>query len=135
MTLDEYGEPGLRGNAPVIVPAKDWLPHIFADPDFRATLEACDRILTAKGADYTRKQPDRLANFYEAASFLKQTPFQVLGVYFYKHLTAIFAFFEHGQVESEPIEGRLHDAVNYLLLAAKMVAREKAKAANGSVEK
>lgn len=104
---------------------QDWLPHMSADPDFRACLEACDKILPTKGHDYTQGKKDRLANFYEAAAFLGQSPFQVWGTYFYKHLTAIFSFAKHGRVESEPIEGRIHDAINYLLLAYKMVKREK----------
>jgi hypothetical protein len=102
-------------------------PHIFADPDFRACLEACDKILATKGHDYTQGSKDRCANFYEAAAFLGQSPFQVWSVYFYKHLTAIFSFAKHGRVESEPIEGRIHDAINYLLLAYKMVKRETPK--------
>lgn len=104
-----------------------WLPHVFNDSDFKSAMEACDKILTVKGADYTQKQPDRLANFKEAALFLGQNKFQVLGVYLYKHLTAVFSFLKHGQVESEPIEGRIFDCINYFLLLYKMVQEQKRK--------
>jgi hypothetical protein len=105
--------------------AHSWLPHVFNDPDFKSAMEQCDKILTVKGADYTQKQPDRLANFKEAALFLGQNKFQVLGVYLYKHLTAVFSFLKHGQVESEPIEGRIFDCINYFLLLYKMVQEQK----------
>lgn len=107
------------------------LPHIANDPDFRECLEACDKLLTRKGADYTggaSKTGDRvgrLKNFFSNAERLGLTPRQVLGVYMNKHLDAINTFIAKGQLESEPIEGRIHDAVNYLLLLFKMVRLEK----------
>jgi NADPH-dependent glutamate synthase beta subunit-like oxidoreductase len=57
------------------------------------------------------------------------SPAQALGVYMKKHLDAIFTFIGKGRVESEPIEGRIHDAVNYLLLLNKLIAYEKRQAA------
>lgn len=116
--------------APKELLADSWLPHIFADEDFRAAIEACDKILKVKGADYTMKLPDRLANFREAAGFLGQSKYQVLGVYLFKHLTAVFSFLKHGQVESEPIEGRIYDCVNYMLLLFKMVSEDKRRKAH-----
>jgi len=112
------------------------VPHIAKDRDFHEAIIACDKLLTTKGNDYVggnKTGIDRLRNFYDGAAFLGQTPFQVLGVYFYKHITAIFTFLKKGKVESEPIEGRMHDAINYLLLALKMVAVEKEKANGHSV--
>ena len=104
-----------------------YLRHLLGDLDFKRVLEACDKLLANKGADYTAGNSNRLWNFDSAAEFLHQTPFAVLGVYLHKHMTAIYAFLGHGKVESEPIEGRIHDAINYLLLLAKMIERERQK--------
>ena len=104
------------------------LAHIANDPDFRRLIEECDRVLKSKGHDYTQGEPGthaRLKNFYEAAAFLGISPLQSLGNYWYKHVTAIFTFLKHGQVESEPIEGRIVDTINYLLLLYKMIQYER----------
>jgi len=118
------------------------LPHIEADQDFRACMEACDRLLTAKGRDYevkaltAKEQEDRdrqrVSNFYAEAASLGLTPFQVLGVYLHKHLRAIDKYIATGSLASEPIEGRFHDAINYLLLGVKLLkVEERAKQVEG----
>lgn len=113
------------------------LPHIAADDDFRAVMEACDRILTVKGADYTQGESKlsddfgRLKNFYRNGSRLGLSARQVLGVYLNKHLDAIETYLRDGQVESEAIDGRICDAINYLLLLAKMVRVERRDDARG----
>jgi hypothetical protein len=73
--------------------------------------------MKTKGADYAGNG-DELANFKQAASSYKGlTPFDVWYVYAYKHWCAIATFCSRrGQVESEPIEDRLADLINYLLL-------------------
>lgn len=108
------------------------LPHIARDKDFRRIIELCDNLLTLKGADYevgnhADADRKRLSNFYAEAETLGLTPFQVLGVYMHKHLRAIDNFLAKGKVESEPIEGRITDAVNYMLLLYKLVEYEKRK--------
>jgi hypothetical protein len=106
------------------------IPHIDADEDFRAVVAECDRLLTVKGHDYTQGESTgsddhaRLKNFYRNAAKLGLPARKVLAVYLAKHLDAIETFLKNGQVESEPIEGRICDAVNYLLLLAKMVRVE-----------
>ncbi len=104
------------------------IPHIAADRDFRHMIELCNELLTRKGADYTQGAEGdrgRLKNFYEGSKALGITPMQVLATYMYKHRTAIDTFVQKGQVESEAIEGRIADMINYLLLAWKMIAYEK----------
>lgn len=99
------------------------LPHIEADIDFREVIQECDRVLTVKGHDYTQGQ-GRLKNFYTNAERLDVPASKVLAVYFFKHIDAIETFLRDGQVKSEPIEGRIVDAINYLLLLAKLVRAE-----------
>jgi hypothetical protein len=72
-------------------------------------------INDAKGKDYAGDE-DALANFKAAARDLGLTPFQVWSVYHHKHQSAIDSFIREGKVESEPIEGRIHDAILYLFL-------------------
>ena len=103
------------------------IPHIAADQDFNRMITLCDQLLTQKGADYTQGaagDAGRLKNFYTAAERLGLESRQVLAVYLHKHLSAIETFLQKGQVESEAIEGRIADAVNYLLLLFKLIRFE-----------
>ena len=102
------------------------LTVLTQDEDFDSAIKECIKVLQVKGDDYTIGTGDRLHNFKSVASFTGMTPEQVLGVYFYKHISAIFAYIKNGkQSESEPIEGRIVDAINYMLLFNKMVQERK----------
>lgn len=72
-------------------------------------------INDAKGHDYAG-DGDALANFKEAAKQLGVSPYVIWYVYFHKHWSAIQTFLREGDVASEPIEGRVHDAILYLFL-------------------
>lgn len=103
------------------------LPHIAADQDFSSLIVLCNDLLTKKGADYTQGATGdygRLKNFYASAKRWGVTPRQVLAIYWGKHLAAIETFIQQGQVESEPIRGRIADAINYLVLLDKMIRFE-----------
>jgi len=97
---------------------------VTGDPDFDRLLERCLEVLKVKGHDYTMGSPDRLANFREAGRFLDEDPMKVLGVHLYKHVAAVFSYIK-GRTESEPIEERLVDVINYCLLLGRMVAEAK----------
>ena len=90
-----------------------------------------DELLTVKGQDYTRGNPNRLANFYRWAGELDVHPFKVLGVLMGKHVDSVVSYIKTGgQLESEPIEKRLDDLHNYLSLFEAMIKDvEKAVAA------
>lgn len=117
--------------------AKEWLPHIFADRHFREAIEACDKLLTVKGHDYTQghsmKDNDRgrLANFYKNADRLGLSPFKVLSIYMFKHVDAVETYLKKGEVKSEPIEGRVFDVVNYFLLLYKLIQVEQQQPTTG----
>lgn len=109
------------------------IPHIEADRDFSVLIERCNELLTQKGHDYTQGavgDEGRLKNFYSGAERLGISPMQVLATYMYKHWSAIETYVAKGKVESEPIEERIADAVNYLLLLHKLIRHEKRKANN-----
>lgn len=72
-------------------------------------------LLATKGNDYTDGE-DRLSNFKNNASKLGLTTMQVWGVYFLKHIDAITKYCATNKLESEPIDSRFLDAINYLIL-------------------
>ena len=74
-------------------------------------------INTTKGRDYAGGDEDALANFKAAAEQLGVSPYTIWAVYAHKHWSAVMSFVRAGgQVESEPIEGRLHDVILYCFL-------------------
>lgn len=68
-----------------------------------------------KGNDYAGKD-DALANFKGQGQALGLHPKQVWGIFAGKHWAAIMTFIKDGDVQSEPIEGRILDLILYLFL-------------------
>ena len=50
---------------------------------------------------------------------------QVLSVYLNKHMSSLRNYFKDGKEYSEPIEGRVSDMINYLLLLVAMLSQYK----------
>lgn len=97
-------------------------PSYTGDEEIDHIIGECLRILKVKGDDYTIGTGDRLHNFRTVAEFTGQRMEEVLGVYLYKHIAAVFAYIKSGgQSESEPIAGRISDVIVYMLLFYKMV--------------
>jgi len=95
---------------------------LTGDEDFDSMLLKCIEVMRVKSVDYTIGTGDKLHNFKTVAAFMNTTPEQVLGVYLYKHISALYAYIKNGgQSESEPIDGRIADIINYMLLFNKMV--------------
>ena len=97
-----------------------------------STFNEINRLLKVKGGEYANSE-DRLANFRRGAALTGCTPLQVLFIYMSKHYDAVASFVQTsaaGQVRpsSEPIEGRIDDLINYLLLAKGLLAEAGAKA-------
>lgn len=100
-----------------------------------STLASTSALLICKGAEYASDN-DRLDNFKKNAALLGLSPLQVWSVYAFKHVDAIQSYMRriHSGEDSlrpddlqfnitaidlrlsEPIEGRFHDAINYLFL-------------------
>ena len=86
------------------------------------------RIMGTKGMEYTQGNlyNDRLSNFYRIAGELSIDPKIVLWVYLKKHLDSIACFIKQGKEYSEEkIEGRIHDARNYLVLLNGIIQQQK----------
>jgi hypothetical protein len=86
--------------------------------------EEQDELLRSKGEDYTRSDPDRLANFKRLAKDLNIRPIQVWAIYSGKHWDALMAFAKTGKVESEDIRTRFIDLQNYLYLGQALLEED-----------
>lgn len=90
-------------------------------------MKECFELLTNKGQDYTNGDVDVLRNFKKTAVNVGLTPLQVWSVYFMKHIDAIQTYIQKGELKSEPIESRIQDAINYLLLFNALIEDVKEK--------
>jgi hypothetical protein len=69
-------------------------------------------LLAVKNADYSESD-DALANMKEEAREMGLQPMQVWEVYFRKQLRAVRRFVRTNKLESEPIEERFQDIINF----------------------
>ena len=90
-----------------------------------AFFDECKRVLKTKGADYTKKSDNKLANFEKAASRRGMNPLNVIGIYQDKHRDAIDSYINTGGLESEEsLEMRVVDEIDYdLLTIAQAIAQ------------
>ena len=87
--------------------------------------KSCIDLTEKKGKDYTKGSEDVLSNFKEG-NFLGLNPYQKLGVYFSKHIDSIYNYIKsEGKDESEPIETRIQDAINYLVFLQALIEEKK----------
>lgn len=82
--------------------------------------EELKRLTAGKGEEYARSD-DQLANFKRQALELEVGPEKILAVYLNKHLDAIKTFLKTGTNLSEPIGGRIDDAILYLILLKALI--------------
>jgi len=80
----------------------------------------CMEIMKSKGMAYSGKE-DKFGNFKRVAKSLSMTPYQVWYTYFSKHLDSLASWIRKEYADSEPIEGRIKDLINYLLLLYGMI--------------
>jgi hypothetical protein len=98
------------------VTIEEQLSSMFDNDVFGRVLAKCADTMILKGQDYTIGNADRLYNFKKVAELTGLSTRQVWSVYACKHLFAILNYVKtEGKSESEPIEGRIVDAINYLL--------------------
>lgn len=76
-----------------------------------------------KGKEYANSE-SRFANFDRTAAELGLTNIRVAWVHIKKHLDGIASYCRTEQLFSEPIEGRIVDAIVYLTLIAGMIAEK-----------
>ena len=89
-------------------------------------LELIDEVIRmkdTKGKEYANLE-SRFANFDRCAAKKGVSRLVVAGIYLDKHLDAIDSFIRTKKVMSEPIRGRIVDAITYLTLLAGMIEEE-----------
>lgn len=96
-----------------------------------------DSVLELKGHDYAGigfvDNEDRLAQFKLIAELSGQTPFQVWAVFWLKHVSAICNYIKAGKLESDSIENRFIDEMNYALFGAALLIEGKDEGPNQAV--
>ena len=96
----------------------DWM--IMNKAEFQEVLRETNDTLRAltdtKGREYANSL-DQLANFKRLSAQLGLTKEQVVMVYLSKHLDSVHSYVRNPDQDlSEPIQGRIHDAILYLVL-------------------
>lgn len=82
-------------------------------------------IVEAKRPEYTEGHVDVLSNFKVVAAEIGISPIQVWYTYFRKHIMSIAQFGKNPTLSmSEPITGRIADAMNYLELLNALIQDE-----------
>ena len=75
----------------------------------------CMAIMKSKGEAYAG-QEDKLGNFKRCAKLAGVVVKKAWFIYFVKHFDALSSFIRDEYKDSEPIEGRILDQINYLFL-------------------
>jgi hypothetical protein len=86
-------------------------------------LYACICTFSAKGADYSKEDADRISNFRESADECGVTIQQSWYIYAYKHWNSVKAYVKKGKLETEPLWKRLMDVIVYCTLLA-LIAKD-----------
>jgi hypothetical protein len=92
-------------------------------------VEEVNKTLSAKGVEY-QKNENVLSNFETNAQDLGLSPFQIWSIYFTKHTKSIINAIKNKPENpsdpklSEPLEGRIIDAIAYLTLLYAMINKK-----------
>ena len=85
-------------------------------------------LLVSKGREYAGSE-DRLANFKRGAAATGTTAETVALIYLTKHLDAIQSYVRDGRMGAEPIQGRIADLLNYVVLLGALICERETKEA------
>jgi len=89
-------------------------------------MDVCMEIMKSKGLAYSGKN-DSFANFKRVAKNLCMSQYYVWYVYFSKHLDSLASWIRGEYSDSEPIESRIKDLINYLFLLYGMIKETEKK--------
>lgn len=99
----------------------------------KQTMKELLDLLDRKGKEYTVGDADCLANFKRQAEDVGVRPDQIALVFMNKHWSSIKSYVKVGkEISDEPIEGRIHDLINYLLLLKCIIHEQKEQAKQSS---
>ena len=116
---DESTDPNFKsayvlGESHVLAIVTEYL----GDAVFARRFIDCMNIMRVKNVDYSQGEDkrDRVAAFRRIARDIDISMRQVWAVFAQKHWGAIMKFVKDGSVESEPLDGRINDLINYCVL-------------------
>lgn len=100
-----------------------FLTAYMGDPVFAKRFADCIDLIRAKNADYTQgtAKKDRIAAFRRISADIGVPMEKVWAIFCQKHWGAVMKFVKDGQVESEPIDGRINDIINYMVLLGAII--------------
>lgn len=102
----------------------------WAEREFEAEME----LMRDKGKEYTVNDEDKLKNFKSIAERLKCKPEFVALTYLLKHMDSVRNYVLDGvEASNEPIEGRLRDIRNYILLLGALILERRESDVNGMI--
>lgn len=87
----------------------------------------CTSVLESKGREYSREEVDVNSNFKRVGEAIGAEPTKVAWVYTLKHIDSISTFIKTRKEGTEPIAGRIGDAINYLFIIASLLEEENEK--------
>lgn len=99
------------------------LGRYLNDRVFAARFADCMEMIRKKNADYTQgtAKRDRIAAFRRIGGDINVPMTKVWAIFAQKHWGAVMKFVKDGQVESEPIDGRINDLINYFVLLGAII--------------
>jgi hypothetical protein len=102
---------------------RDMLAGYMGDDFFAQKFIECIDLIKVKNADYSQgeQKGDRIAAFRRIARDINITMEQAWAVFCQKHWGAVMKYVKQGTVESEPIEGRITDIINYMVLLSAII--------------
>lgn len=94
------------------------LTDYLNDEVFAKRFVDCIDMIKSKNADYTQgtAKKDRIAAFRRISSDIDIPMEKIWAIFCNKHWGAVMRFIKDGEVESEPIDGRINDIINYMVL-------------------
>lgn len=107
--------------------AEMFITAYIGDDFFARKFVECMDLIKRKNADYSQgeQKGDRIAAFKRIAKDIDITPEKAWAVLCQKHWGAVMKYVKDGIVESEPIEGRITDIINYMILLAAIIEGKK----------
>ena len=104
-----------------------YIAGYLGDTFFAKKFADCIDLIRAKNSDYTEGngKRDRIAHFRSASADLKLPMMKIWQVFIRKHWSTVQKFANGGEIESEPIDGRINDIINYMVLLAAIIEDEK----------
>ena|SRR6266478_4266282 len=87
--------------------------------------EHCVKLMSTKGKEYSLSGEDVNSNFKRTGNDIGLTAKQVLYIFMKKHFDAITNYIKTNKVESEAIEERIADLINYEFILASLIEEER----------